>query len=227
MRKKVCGKTKLIITLLVLIGLVLFVPIKEMMTKPSVIGAAVTNVYVRGTQNNYTCSAVFLEGWNLISLPCLAENTSIDNVLSSISGNYTSIHSYDPNNDTDPWKSYNPNIPSWVVHDLEDMDEEKGYWINMMDQDTLKINGTMESPHTTSIGEGWNLISYPVTTVKDITSALNSIDGNYNIVWLYNASNATYYYYDSVAGSGTLGEMRPYYGYWINMTGSDDWIIVD
>ena len=208
----------LIVILVVLIVLVIVLPIKDIIIEPSIIGALFARVYVRPAWANYSCSATFLEGWNLISTPCLASNTSVASVFSSISGDYVSIHGYDPDDDSDPWKSYNPSLQSWVVHDLTEINEKKGYWINMKNQDTFYLNGTLRDPNSISLVSGWNLIGYPANTTKGVADALSSIGENYTTIWLYNATDSTYYYYDALAGDGTLGQMRPYYGYWVNMS---------
>ena len=224
--KKTNKRTKLIITLVVLIVLVGILPIKEIIMNPSIVGHTIARVFVRGLETNHSCSAVFMEGWNLISIPCLATNTSPEFVLSSISGNYTSIHYYDLNNNTDHWKVYNPGLPSWVVNDLVYINEKDGYWINMKNQSNFHLDGTLIQPNDVPLVKGWNLMGYPTDNSKEITNALNPISGSYTIIWLYNASDSKYYYYNVSESNGTLYEMRPYYGYWINMSKNDSLFVI-
>jgi len=214
-------KTKLIIILIILIVLIGELLIKEIIMEPSIIGQTIARVFVRGLETNHSCSAVFIEGWNLVSIPCVVANTSPEFVLSSVSGNYTSIHYYDPNNSTDHWKIYNPNLPSWVVHDLKDLNEKHGYWINMKNQSSFHLEGLLIQPNIIPLVKGWNLIGYPADKPREITSALSAISGSYTIIWLYNATENKYYYYNASASDGTLKEMKPYYGYWINMSNNN------
>ncbi len=223
---KLTKKTKLMIGLIVLIGLTVVLPIKEIMTEPSIIGYTIAKVFVKGMEINYNCSVVFMEGWNLVSIPCLADNTSTEFVLSSIEGNYSSIHTYNINDYSDHWKAYNPNLPSWVINDLVQINEKKGYWINMKNQSSFYLNGTLMQPNMIPLAIGWNLIGYPTNNSKEITSALNPISGSYEIIWLYNATNGNYYYYNASSGNGTLNEMKIYYGYWIKMLKADDLFVI-
>jgi hypothetical protein len=215
-------KTKIIIALLVLLVLITIVPIKQIITDPSIIGRSIsiTKVFVTGLTVNHSCSATFFEGWNLVSNPCATENKSVGFVLSSIQGNYSSVHGYYPNDETDPWKAYNPSLPQWVVNDLNEISDLKGYWINMKNQSSFHINGTLTQPNMIPLSEGWNLIGYPANNSKNIEDALETISGNYDIVWMYNTTDDNYYYYNSSAGNGTITEMQEYKGYWIRMSNS-------
>ena len=222
MDKNKSQKTKLIIGLLILIAIIAIMPIKDIIMKPSITGAVTfTSVYVRGLQQNQSCVIQALDGWNLISTPCLPSNNSIAYALSNISGSYTSIHYYDSDDSADSWKSYNSGLPSWVSQDLSQIDEKKGYWLYSNGSSNISIVGTIIIPNAISLKEGWNLIGYPSTNISSVSEALSSIEGSYTIILLYNSSDKKYYYYNYSQGNGTLGTMRPYYGYWINATQED------
>lgn len=216
-------KTKIIIILLIILALITILPIKEILKEPSIIGKAITitRLFATGLNVNHSCSAVFLEGWNLVSNPCETENKSVNFVLSSIQGNYSSVHGYDVNDETDHWKAYNPYLPSWVINDLTDISDLKGYWINMKNESNFHVNGTLTQPNMIPLSQGWNLIGYPANDSKNITEALEPVSGNYEIVWMYNATDDVYYYYNASAENGTINEMEKYKGYWIKMTRSD------
>ena len=64
--------------------------------KPSVTGhaTAFASLYVTGAAFSYDCNLTLVSGWNLISVPCAATNSSIASVLQGMSGSYYSIHSY-------------------------------------------------------------------------------------------------------------------------------------
>jgi len=72
---------------------------------------------------------------------------------------------------------------------------------------------------------GWNLISLPLMPEDtSITSLLSSINGNYSIVWAYNASDTADHWkkYDPGAPFGNdLTTMEAGKGYWIMMTSND------
>ncbi|MEA2036975.1 MAG: hypothetical protein U9O94_05670 [Nanoarchaeota archaeon] len=219
---KITGKTWFIILLLLIITLFISIPFK--VGEPSILGAvvSVSKVYVTGVDTNESCDFNLTEGWNLIGIVCTPNNTSIGSMLSPINGSYASIHRYDTQEDVDKWKSYNPSMPSWVVQDISSISNEKGYWINIDNDTTLNVNGTIALPHKISLVQGWNLIGYPSNVSASPANAFSSIGGSYSIAWTYNTTEDVYLYYDANLGSGTLNEIVAEKGYWINMTASDD-----
>jgi len=177
---------------------------------------------VLGIKYNQTCYLVLYEGWNLISLPCDTDNKSISYVLNDIWYNYTSIHWYDASDAEDPWKSYNPSMPVWVVQDLYNFSYKSGYWIRMEANTSMSINGTRDSFVEIPLYGGWNLIGYPVNESKNITEALKTIGGKYSSVHLYNATDILDHWkafnpYINLS-LNDLKSMIPYYGYWINVS---------
>jgi len=221
---KISSKTWTIIILIIIIIVLLVIPFEKL--KPSIIGAVVSRVFVYGMSMNATCNASLVEGWNLISSPCLGSNGSVSTVLSSIEGSYVSIHSYDETDTEDPWKSYNPSLSSQFAQDLSNISRKKGYWIKMGNNGSLIISGTRIWPEFIYLRRGWNLVGYTNNNSENITDALSSISGAYNIIWAYNASSASYIYYNPALGTGTLAEIRPYWGYWINMSVDANWRVI-
>ena len=217
----------MIILLVVLITFIGIFPIKEIILNPSIIGYSiwgytVTEVYVSGIEIPHNCTVELIKDWNLISVPCLDDNTSITNVLDPISGEYYSVYTYVVSNSTDQWKAYNPSLPTWVVQDLNNIDEKQGYWINMKDNQTFNMTGVLIAPNIISLVEGWNLIGYPTNASKDVIQAFISIHGSYTFVWMYNATDSTYYYYNATENNGTFRDIAPNFGYWVNMDEDDD-----
>ena len=92
-------------------------------------------------------------------------------------------------------------------------------WVNDT-ASTLPASGT-----TLNLYTGWNLISLPlIPEDTSITSLLSPINGNYSIVWAYNASDTADHWkkYDPGAPFGNdLTTMEPGKGYWIMMTSND------
>jgi len=209
--------------LLVLILLVLFVPFEKIMNLPSILGAVVSiaKVFVTGLETSQQCDIELIEGWNLVGIVCEPEDTNVSSVLSAITDNYTSIHSYSASEYPDKWKSYNPSMPAWVVQDISTINVKSGYWIRMSNNDTLIVDGSITTPNFISLVEGWNLISYPANSSDSPENAFATLDGSYSIVWMYNASSSSYLYYNPDLGSGTFSEVDTIHGYWINMTRGD------
>ncbi len=65
------------------------------------------------------------EGWNLIGIPFIPEDTSIEVILYNIMDYVYSVKSYDA--ETGWWYTYSPGRPS----NLWDIEDGKGYWIQM------------------------------------------------------------------------------------------------
>lgn len=76
------------------------------------------------------------EGWNLIGLPFAPEDPSIEVILADILGNVNSVWTCD--GETKHWSSYSHGAPS----DLDEMVEDKGYWMNMKTDDILTVYGS-------------------------------------------------------------------------------------
>ena len=218
---KLSDKTLVIISLIAIISLILLIPFESIVGKPSIIGAMVASVFVSSLETNNTCNIDMVEGWNLISFACKPDNSSVGSMLSPINGNYTSIHTYNASDDADNWKSYNPNVPSWVLQDISTINDKSGYWIKMDNNSILNVTGTISSPNSINLMQGWNLISYPSDSSKSPSDAFSGISNSYSIVWAYNASEDSYLYYSPSLGSGTLTDITPDRGYWINMTTGD------
>jgi hypothetical protein len=216
--------SKLIIFLFVLILFALALPFEELFFHPTITGEVIAKTFVSGTEFNKTCNISLNQGWNLISTTCLKTNHSIESTFLSIENNYTSIHAYDLLDTNDPWKSYNPNLPSLVVQDLVNISREKGYWINMDNNSLLVINGTFSWPGYIPLNTGWNLVGYISSEEnKDIKDAISNINSSLTMVWAYNSSSSSFIYYNPALDTGTLSSAILHYGYWINMTSDAIW----
>jgi hypothetical protein len=66
-------------------------------------------------------------GWNFISYPSFTQRT-LDDVLSSITGAYDAVRSYENQDLIDPWKNFHIDKPA-QMNDLEFMKPGCGYWI--------------------------------------------------------------------------------------------------
>jgi hypothetical protein len=102
------------------------------------------------------------KGWNLISLPLVPEDDAAGMVLLGIAPELSEAWAYDGCDDE--WTSGKFEGP-WWVGDLETMEVERGYWLEMNESATLTVTGwTMVPgnvpPPTYNVCEGWNLVGY-------------------------------------------------------------------
>lgn len=140
-------------------------------------------------------------GWNLVSLPLIPDDSSIEVVLSGLAG-VESVWTYVAG----VWYSYSPGVPS----DLTDMVDGEGYWISMSASATLSVSGT-EMPvdpfdplPAYPVVEGWNLIGFKSTTPMTVDEYLAGVDyvRVYEFIDVYSVLSAT-------------DDMTPGRGYWM------------
>jgi len=187
-------------------------------------GLVTSNITVNTTLEvvNWTianCSFYLYPGWNLVSFYCLP-STSRDEALQPIDGLYDSIFTYD--NEEKEWKAYNPDLPSYVIQDLDTIDRKYAYWINMKQGVSYKKQGYKSIYTSIPLYVGWNLVGYPTNTTINATSGLSTLD--FNITWTYNNSEKKWYYYVNVSNY-TFIIMHPYTGYWVLSNKQQNWLV--
>ncbi len=82
-------------------------------------------------------SIELVAGWNLIGLPVIPASTAIEDILSAIIGNVTTVWRYDAS--TGIW-DYFTTIEGAPAGDLTELTEGYGYWVEMANPATLIIN---------------------------------------------------------------------------------------
>lgn len=160
------------------------------------------------------------EEWNLISLPMIPEDSSIEVVLADIMENVEVVWSYDEGT----WSRYLPGLPAFST--LTDMEDGKGYWVMMAGEDSLIAYGTeLPEPPTLPpvyhVNEEWNLIGF-----KSINAMGN--DEYFTTITRETLNTAVCYGYDASAQAYELvylgGELDPVIqfepgqGYWLYLT---------
>ena len=95
-------------------------------------------------------------GWNLISLPLIQDNESLESVLSSIDGKWDKIMTYDPLN-PQPWSStatYKPDN----LNEIDLLDHKMGFWIHILPSETTTQAYTYQNvSQTTNDHYAWSL----------------------------------------------------------------------
>jgi len=159
---------------------------------------------------------VLYKDWNLISLPLVPANTTIQGVLSLSlkSGLLVSVWHYDA--ETKSWHSYAPGAPP----DLTTMVDGKGYFVKMTAYNVLIIQGTEQpappaTPRVYHVVPGWNLIGYKEIVTMNASTYLSGVDTIR--IYKFNASTQTY---ENVFPSTN---MVPGLGYWIAVK-TEGWI---
>jgi len=184
---------------------------------------------VSGPAANSTQTRIALKaGPNLLSFSNLPGEVPVTSLLSSISGQYDSVSAYKGCDQADPWKIYDPAVPSYV-NDLQSVNPTMGVWIEMTQDSQLNVSGSYPATLSIPLCTGWNLISYAGNQVKPITDALSSIAGKYLKVYAYKASDPTdpWKIFDSSAPLfvNDLTTLEPGAGYWINVNQNCTFVI--
>jgi len=143
-------------------------------------------------------------GWNLISIPLNLTNNTLPEPFKSIEGNYSHGFTYADGK----WYPYYAG-ESTINKTMEPI---MGFWINMTNDDMLKVEGYVLENFTFDLDGGWNLIGYPYLEQKNISELFNNVT-----VRMYN--NSKWYSYDSKKPYqlNTLDEFTPGFGYWVDV----------
>ena len=162
------------------------------------------------------------EGWNMISIPPIIMNTTLEVVLASIENKYDAVQWYEANGTDDPWKDYKVGKP--YGNDLTEINGRMGFWIYMSSEAVLKPDHMFyDSIHPIPIMlyEGWNFVGYPSVTTRSVTDALLGVP--YDMVQTYDAFTDEWWSWNG--NSGDLTEMEMYRGYWIHCTEDYPWLV--
>jgi uncharacterized protein YkwD len=173
---------------------------------------------------NASNSPIHLDfGWNLISFPYTRPDSSLDSVLSTISGKYDIVQYYDSSDSADPWKNHNSQKPI-QLNDLAQLDNKMGFWIHITEPGgtDLFVDGSMPgSPQTIPLKKGWNLVGYPSSSKTLRDNALNNLAFDNEIDAIqYHDTNT-----DKIMYLGSNDKMEPGLGYWLHATKNCEWIV--
>jgi hypothetical protein len=155
-------------------------------------------------------------GWNLISIPLKQSSTSLDQVLSTISGKYDIVQ----------WK--NPVDGNWLDSNggLMDIDRFMGLWIHMKTSAKLITNGSVVNS-VIHLTEGWNLVGYPSFSETSVVSEFSDVP-SFEAAQCYNNSNTNdhwKHFKESKSLGNDLTSMKSGLGYWVYVSMDYDWIV--
>ncbi|MGB7532570.1 MAG: hypothetical protein WA977_06285 [Halobacteriota archaeon] len=136
-------------------------------------------------------SKYLVEGWNLVSLPLTpSPSNSTSTVLSSMSGKYDAVYSY--------------NAATKQFEDVSSgtMDPGTGYFVHITTAGTWTYNGIANTSINVPLEQGLNMVGWHncTKTIGDSTGdALYSIKDNYYYAARWNATSQSFETYNPVA----------------------------
>jgi hypothetical protein len=154
-------------------------------------------------------------GWNLISLPLIPTNTSIENILGPIVDNVVVVWYYS-GGASGTWSSYVPGVSGTTPAFLTKMEDGKAYLIKVKQNCNLTFQGRTgpvltSAPPVYSYVAGWNLVGFKSTDAigtLTVTEYLTGMTFHDPIMSFDNSGKV----WTSVAGGAN---MTPDDGYWV------------
>ncbi|MBD3247611.1 PKD domain-containing protein [Candidatus Pacearchaeota archaeon] len=158
-------------------------------------------------------------GWNLVSIPVVPKDSSIENVFlndlenSLVDGPEYAVWSYqyDSSTSSNRWFKSRKNGDG----DLDTVEPGKAYWLNLSNADTLKGYGdkliAASTPPETVVIPGWNLIGhYGLLNILGENALQDSLSGCYSTILDSNGN--------TLNKSGD--NFNPGKGYWVGINTS-------
>ncbi len=157
------------------------------------------------------------EGWNLISIPLVQSDESIDEVLENITGKWDIIQTYDPLS-SEPWKTNNTYRPD-SLNDFDTLNHKVGFWINITEPNVnLTVRGYIPTSTSTNLYAGWNLVGYPSLTNETVANALWGTGAD--AVMVCDTSEPYH-----IKEAGPTYTMKPGEGYWLHVIADSVWVV--
>ncbi|UCG69042.1 MAG: right-handed parallel beta-helix repeat-containing protein, partial [Thermoplasmata archaeon] len=135
------------------------------------------------SQDNYPLmypigNIIFLyEGWNLISIPLIQQDSNLTAIFSTIIDSYDSLQLYNISDTSNPWKHYQISKTS-NMNDLNILDHPIRIWIHIIKSGGILFEYTGTQPasnQTIQLHPGWNMVGYPSVTNHNRSDGLNNL----------------------------------------------------
>jgi len=178
--------------------------------------ATVSVAFVPGDVIAYPVELV--KGWNLISLPMIPQDSSIEVVLSDVLENVNVVYGYEAGT----WLTYLTSAPEFAT--LTDIEDGKGYWVKMTAADTLIVYGTEQplppdTPRVYNVYNGWNLIGFKSIDKMNVEDYLTTIPATLTGHMVIYEWSATSQGYKLLCAGPPDKQFSPSNGYWLYLIG--------
>jgi hypothetical protein len=157
------------------------------------------------------------KGLNMISLPLLPAEASVEALLAGSAEKIVRIWAYEPSEGGALWRLYEPGKVG--PHALQRLVPGAGYWVEASEETSLTLKGAEIPQSIIPLKAGWNLIGYPSLTRREVGSALEAIAAYVEQMWHYDPEDAEdpwkLYSPKQPAWANDLVYLAPGEGYWI------------
>jgi hypothetical protein len=169
---------------------------------------------------NQSCDFTLQPGLNVVSFNCVSTATNVSEVLGLTDISAINVV-YEYNNQQDDlWYVYNPNLPSWVVNDLDTFSRLKGYLFYMNGSTLVQYDGIIASFSTIPLLPGNNLAGFPSIVNRTLPEGLTTINDTYLRVRTWNGTDWIEF---NATNSTGLDNLTINEGYWITQSAADNW----
>ncbi len=153
-------------------------------------------------------------GANLVSIPLIQSNESIETVLQTVS--YDKVWSYDASSQEWKWymsfKTYRRGL--WSVN------HTVGLWINVTEESNLTVAGIVPITTDIHLSAGWNLVGFPSLNSSFTVSDLNAVIGATRVEGFDSLAPPFY-----LRVQGDTEVLQAGYGYWVRIESETVWVV--
>ena len=160
-------------------------------------------------------SRSLLNGSNLISIPLVQSDESIETVLQTVK--WDKAWTYDSS--AQKWKSHISFKP-WRG-ELQEANRTMGIWVNVTEQSNLTVAGIVPFRTSIQLHSGWNLVGFPSFNGTYAVADLKASVG-VDIIEGFDASTPPYFLRALTDGD----VLQAGYGYWVKMLSDGSWTVI-
>jgi outer membrane protein assembly factor BamB len=157
---------------------------------------------------------VLSKGPNLVSVPLVQSNESIERVLQTLQ--FNRVWKYD--SVASKWRSYMTSKP--YRGELRVVDHSMGVWINVTEESNLTVAGIVPLKTDIQLLPGWNLVGFPSFDQQYLVGEL-VIDTGAMTIEGFDSSASPYFLRTLFSGD----IMRPVFGYWVEVKSEIVWVV--
>lgn len=191
--------------------------------EPRFVGRAVTTTVNITNSTPASCSVEVGAGFNMISFSCITTAQPIGGLVNG--SGVVAIYQYVPGSG-DLWRVHNPNLPEYVVSDLQFLSRRAGYVAVMSEPAIFSHEGAVPASTLIGLVPGWNLVGYPSLVGRNASVSFASINDSLTEARWYNNTLGAYLVYPDQGGESLVVTV-PGQGLWINTTQADTWVVTD